>query len=429
MKRINIVFVILLVFSGIFTFQSCKEEEGTITSFGAFTQPVLVAPANGTFINLAGTTVDLKWSSTDAEGDPQKWDIYFGTSDDPGLVKTGHNSQTYTVTVAIGTEYFWRVVGTDANGIPTRSETWSFEIVDPNAPIDVTLSWATDALKQLGLDLDPRDAANLRLLIRKEDLTSVKTVNTTDFEVYSVFNTLADGKYYIATDLFGTVDAGDFNMPLTLDLELNLYQRGVMDETIPFNQVMTNEYACSSYRVYLGYIVKTGSTYVFTKEVTKPVSPYSAIWYGTDNADFLYDSEVETYMGCSLQIKGLSYGWMSDYWGEVIFKGGTANITIDPATGDVTIPNQFYCRTRWLGAVQLDYYIEGTGTYDATGQYPIMTITYDLIQNGVSMASQDPASDPAFVAHLTQDPNGLKGGKGAAVIKFTRPLVKPAERK
>jgi hypothetical protein len=424
MKRRNLIFVMLLVLSGLFTMQSCKEDVTSFTEYGAFTIPTLVAPANGVFLTVTGTTVDLKWESSDADGDAQKWDVYFGTGDDPARVQTGYTSQTYTATVAKGTKYNWRVIGTDANGIITRSPVWSFEVVDPAAPLKMKMTWTTNALEAVGLDLDPLLAANLRLLIRKADKTAQSTVNTGLFEEFNTWNTLADGKYYIATDISTTVDAGDFNSPIDINIDLSFIQRGVQNQSVSFPAVMTNKFVCSTYRVYLGYLVKAGTTYTFTKEVTYPLSAFSAIWYGLDNTDFEYDSEVETYQGCSLQIKGLSFGWMSDYWGEVIVKGGSASITINSTTGVVTIPNQFYCRTKWNGAVQPDYYIEGTGTYDATGQFPKMTITYDLIQNGVSMASMDALSDPAFVATLTQDPAGLKGAK--KLVHFNTPAVKPA---
>lgn len=422
MKKQILFFVMLLVLGGLMTVQSCKEEEGVLTTYGAFTRPVLVAPANDVFIDVTGTTVDLTWSSTDADGDPQKWDIYFGDSDDPDLVESNYTTQTYTATVAKGVEYFWRVVGTDANGVPTRSETWSFKVIDPAAPLDVTMDWSTNVLDVIGMTVDPLTVANLRLKIRKSDLSALSTVNTAEFETYSFLSTLADGKYYIATDLTATIDAGDFNAPIDLDINLTFNQLGTVEKELSFPAVMTNRFACSTYTVYLASVVKAGNTYTIEPYITYPQSTYSAVWYGTDNTDFEYESEVETYMGCSLQIQGLSYGWMSDYWGEVIVKGGFANITI--SGGIVTIPNQFYCRTKWNGAVQPDYYIEGTGTYDASGPVPVMTITYDLIQNGVSMASQSSNSDPAFVAHLTQDPAGLKGGKGT-----TRPIIEPAKRK
>ena len=424
MKRKNLIFVMLLALSALYTMQSCKKESTVaFTEEQAFTIPNLVAPTQG-FLDLTGTTVDLKWESTNAASAPNKFNVYFGTGDDPALYQSNVTATTLNVPVLPGIKYNWKIVAIDANGLTQTGPIWSFETVDPNAGLDMTMTWTTGALAAIGLDLAPTAAVDLRLLIRKADKTALTTINTTGFEEYANWNTLPDGKYYIATDIFATVDAGDFNSPIPISINLNFKQRGIQSETDFFTNVMTNQFVCSSYRVYLGYVVKAGSTYTFTKEVTYPVSAFSGTWYGLDSKDFKYDSEVVTYQGCSLQIKGLAFGWMSDFWGEVIFKGGTANITINAGTGVVTIANQFYCRTRYNGAVQPDYFIQGTGTYDATGAFPKMTITYDLLQNGVSMASQDPKSTPKFVATLTLDPAGLK--RLGNTVHFTTPAVKPA---
>lgn len=430
MKRKILFFVMMISLAGLFTMQSCKKDTAVPPKvYGSFTDPVILAPANGDFVSVTGTTIDLKWESTDSEGDPQAWDVYFGTASNPPLVKSGYTSETYNVTVAKGNEYFWRVECKDANGVITRSSTWSFEVVDPAAAMTMDLTWESNALDVIGMEVDPLKVADLRLRILMSDKTTaaVKAINTTGYETYSGLDTLADGKYYIAVDLTSTIDAGDFNAPIDISIDLAFSQRGVQNVTYNFPAVMTNEFVCSAFRVYLGYVTKTGTSYTFTKEVSKPVSALSAVWYGLDNTGFEYDSQVETYMGCSLQVKGLSYEWMSAYWDEVIIKGGSASITINTTTGVVTIPNQFYCRTKYKGVVQTDYYIQGTGTYDASGAFPKMNITYDLIQGGVSMAAQDPLSDPLFVATLTKDPAGVKGAT-KSVKQFTRPVVKPAER-
>lgn len=432
MKK-HLIFTITLLIFTLLTISSCKKEaQDPFTEHFAFTVPTVEAPGNGQFVNLTGgNTVVLKWKSENGGGDPEKWDVYFGTTANPPLVKEGNSSESYTVTVEKGTKYYWHVEATNSQGIPTRGDLWDFEVVDPAAPLSMDMTWTTNSLDKIGMEIDPLLVANLRLRILKADKTAaVPAINTTDFETYSGFNTLPDGKYYIATDLTSTIDAGDFNNPIDISIDLQFTQRGVMDETFSFPQVMTNQFVCSTYRVYLGYIVKTGTSYVFTKEVTKPVSPYSAVWFGLDNTtDFDYASQVETYMGCSLQIKGLSFEWMSDFWGEVIIKGGSASITIDPNTGAVTIPNQFYCRTKYKGVVQPDYYIEGTGTYDASGAFPTMTITYDLLQNGVSMADQDGGADPKFTAVLTLEPPAASKSMALKTIKMlTRPAIKPAQK-
>ena len=418
----------LLVLSALYTLQSCKKESPVgFTEQEAFTIPTLVAPTQG-FLDLTGTTVDLQWASTNAAGAPNKFTVYFGTGDDPALYQSNVTATTLTVPVVVGTKYNWKIVAADANGKTQVSPIWSFEVVDPNAILDLNMTWSTDAKAVIGLDVDPLKAVDLRLLIRKADKTSQATVNTIGgFQEYKKWNTLPDGKYYIAIDVYSTIDAGDFNSPIDISIDLTFKQRGTMNDVESFANVMTNQFVCTAYRVYLGYLVKAGSTYTFTKEVTYPVSVYSGTWFGVDKGDTDYDSQVVTYQGCSLQIKGLIYGWMSDFWGEVIVKGGSASITIDPVAGTVNIPLQYYCTTKYNGAVQPTYSIQGSGTYDASGAYPKMTIKYTLIQAGVDlgqwMMDNDYMATNKFEADLTLDPAGLKSlGK---TLHLITPAVKP----
>lgn len=422
MKRKIIFFITLLAIVGLATIQSCKKEAVVQpVEKAAFTEPVILAPTNGSFVDITGTTVDLKWESTNADGVAPKWDVYFGEDADPALFKAGQTTESITVPVAVGKEYFWRVDITDANGVTTSSPIWSFEVVDPAAALIMDLSWTSNAVDAIGMKVDPLQVANLRLRILKADLSAAVTaINTTGFETFDKFNTLADGKYFIAVDLTSTIDAGDFNAPVDLNLQLDFTQRGVLEETFAFPQVMTNEFVCAAYRVYLGYVTKTGTTYKFTSEVTKPKSVYSGVWLGVDSADVAYKSEVKTYQGCSLQIKGLVNGWMSTFWGETIVKGGSANITINPTTGVVTIADQYYCTTKYNGAVQPLYNIVGTGTYDATGTYPKMTIHYTVKQGTDDWAQwmfdNGYMATNKFIAILTLDPAGLpKTGKSFSI--------------
>ena len=132
MKRKNIILVMLLVLSGLFTMQSCvKEDSTTFTVHNAFTDPVVTAPLDASTIDVTGTTTDLKWVSTNASGDAVKADVYFGTSSTPTLYKSGLTAETLTVPVAKAQTYYWKVVMTDANGITSTSPVWSFTIYDP----------------------------------------------------------------------------------------------------------------------------------------------------------------------------------------------------------------------------------------------------------------------------------------------------------
>lgn len=399
----------MLGLTGLVTMQSCtKEGSGSYTAYSSFTTPAIVAPANGNYLTVTGTTVELKWESTSADGDAQNWDVYFGDVASPPLVKKGHTAQTYTVTVQKGVEYFWHVIGWDANGIPARSETWSFTVIDPASDMIVDMSWATDVATVIGLDLAPEDAVDMRLLItKKSDGSIVGESDGSSFESYADFNTLPDGEYLVAADIYATIDAGDFNKPINIDITLAFNQAGIVDQTIDYPKVMTNANACSLYRTNLATVKKTGTSYTITKAVSY-VAPGVVTWKGTD-AD--YPSQVTTTESCAgKSMKGLGFGWMLDWWGEKIVSGGTLTYTTTATT--ITIPLQKYCKTTYNGAPQPEYSIQGTGTIDNTGTYPVYTIRYDFIQAGSSIAeiSMDYGwPTPYFEAVITTNPAGKKG--------------------
>ena len=408
MKR-NILFIVMILgLTGLVMMQSCtKEGSGSYKEYSSFTTPIILAPANGDYLTVTGTTVELKWESASADGDAQMWDIYFGDAATPPLVKEGNTSQTYTVTVEKGVEYFWNVVGWDANGIPARSETWSFTVVDPASDLTIDMSWATDVLAEIGLDLAPEEAVDMRLLIvKKSDGTVVAEEDGAAFETYTAFNTLPDGEYLVSADIYATINAGDFNKPINIDITLAFNQPGVIDQTIDYPKVMTNANACDLYRTNLATVKKTGTSYIITETVSY-VAPSVVTWKGTD-AD--YPSEVTTTESCAgKSMTGLGFGWMLDWWGEIIISGGT--LTYETTATTITIPLQKYCKTTYNGVAQTEYYIQGTGTIDNSGAYPIYTIRYDYIQGGTSIAgvSMDYGwPTPYFEAVITTNPAGKK---------------------
>ncbi len=400
----------LLVFSGLFVIQSCKKESPVaFTEEEAFTIPTLVAPANG-FINVTGTTVDLKWSSTNAAGDAENWQVYFGPGDDPALIQTGYTQESITVNVTPGAKYNWKVVGTDSHGIHSRSPIWSFEVVDPTAPLDLKMTWTTDVKTVIGLDLAPDAAVNLRLVILKANQVTLAApiVNTNTFEEFAAFNTLADGVYYVATDIASTINAGDFNNVFDISINLSFAQRGTLSYQLPFPTVMTNKFNCSAYKTILAKVTKTGNTYTIAQAVSYIVPPPPAalvgVWHGSD---FGYPSTIVTsIVGGNLLIDGVGTGWISDPagWGEVPQSTIPAEVVVNLCAGTVTIANQKFMTTKYLGAVQPSYYIQGTGTFDLSGAFPVMTLTYDFIQGGTSIASAG-FGVKSFTATLTLDPS------------------------
>ncbi len=131
MKRKYIILVMLLVGFGLFTMQSCTKTSDTVIAVHhAFTVPEAVAPLDGDLVHT-GSTVDLTWTSTNADGAASLNDVYFGTKTTPALFKSGNSGLKITVPVEAGLTYYWNVVMKDANGITTTSPTWSFTIYDP----------------------------------------------------------------------------------------------------------------------------------------------------------------------------------------------------------------------------------------------------------------------------------------------------------
>jgi hypothetical protein len=382
MKRKNIFLVMLLVLAGLFTMQSCnKDDASNAITEQAFTQPEIISPivrADGTVL-FTGSTVNLTWKSVNP-GDPEKWDVYFGTSDNPPLFKAALATQTLTVPVVDGQHYYWKVVVVDANGLATTSPVNSFIAVNGTSQdMLVDLSVTTDVLSAIGLNLTPDKTVDLRLLIlKKSDMSIVSAVDDgAAAESYDGFGELADGEYVLGVDIFSTINAGDFNKAVSLNLSLHFDQLGMINQTIDFPKVMTNANPCNLYRTYLASVTKAGSKYTISKAVSF-MAPAIVTWTGKDD---VYDSQVTTTESCSGKtMKGLNAGWMLDYWGEIITSGGVISYTVTGTT--INIPLQKFCKTTWKGAAQPEYSIQGTGTIDNSGAKPVYTIKYDLIQSG-----------------------------------------------
>lgn len=132
MKRVKFISAIIpLVFVTLLILQSCKEEEPIPQIYYAFTEPTAVAPLDGATIKITGTTVELKWASTDADGDSPLANVYFGTADTPPLYKSGNTALSLTVPVELGKTYHWSVDMIDANKVMTYGPVWSFTVFEP----------------------------------------------------------------------------------------------------------------------------------------------------------------------------------------------------------------------------------------------------------------------------------------------------------
>ncbi|MFZ4582339.1 MAG: hypothetical protein ACOYM7_06775 [Paludibacter sp.] len=124
MKKILLAIIPLLMVA--ISFNSCTTEEATmIATKNTFSIPEATAPLNHAKI-APTTTTTLKWASKG--GAAVKWDVYFGTSDSPDLLKADHTTQEISVTVAEGKTYYWYVENVDAEGIVTTSPLFTFDV-------------------------------------------------------------------------------------------------------------------------------------------------------------------------------------------------------------------------------------------------------------------------------------------------------------
>ena len=116
-------------------------KEGDVWSFTTIakpntppTKPSVLSPANGE--NGVSVTQKLSWTSSDADGDSLKYDVYFGTSATPTLVSSNQEDATYAPTkMSYNTTYYWKVIAIDGKGGITEGDVWSFKTgSEPNTP-------------------------------------------------------------------------------------------------------------------------------------------------------------------------------------------------------------------------------------------------------------------------------------------------------
>ena len=285
--------------------------------------------------------------------------------------------------------------------------TVDFELLNlEDGDLNVGLSWATDALTSVSIDLAPTDAVDLRFLIFHAD-TLYGTADGSGFESYIIPAGAPDGEYLLATDIYSTVNAGDFNNNITLDLNLEYNQAGKINGSQQaFPAVMTNEFSCDLFRTNLATVTKSGTAYDIQKAIsyTKPDDGvFAGTWDGTDAVN--YPSEVESQLdGATLTITGLGFGWMLDFWGETVLENNFVNMNVNWCEGKLSIPEQDYIVTLYNG-VEYPYTIVGSGEFDNSGPTPGFIVRYDMIQEGFSTAGwmfdSGNSTTPFFEAFIT----------------------------
>jgi len=97
-----------------------------VSNYAPFTS-VLLTPENNS--QLSSVSVNLTWDSGDANvNDTLTYEVFFGEDTNPSLVDDTLTSKSYTVSVASGKTYFWKVDVKDQNGAKSIGQVWRFTV-------------------------------------------------------------------------------------------------------------------------------------------------------------------------------------------------------------------------------------------------------------------------------------------------------------
>lgn len=406
----------------------------TITVTPLFTSPASLVEQDSTFeytVTLSEVQlVDVKLKVAQVGGTASASDysmteeIYInaGSTSAKGKIKILPDAdieETETLTIQVGDKEVANAVFTPVTFEFTISNTTSDEL-------SIDMTWTTDVADVIGLDLAPTEVVDLRLILVDKDGAIVKVADGAGFENLALSG-LANGNYTVGADIYSTINAGDFNEIVTLDISLELNQSGIINaEGYSFKGVMTNEFSCDSYRTYFGTLNVSGSTYAFTEDVSYYVPDPTTLagdWNGDDAG---YPSQVLTQVDGDLQVIGLNFGWILDFWGETVIDSSYVDVIVNWCAGEISIEEQNYMVTLYDGK-EYPYTIAGSGTFDISGDYPTMEIVYEVFQDGFSPSQwcfENGYMDaPKFVATLTLDPAGkkvvgMKTNFNAEMLKF-----------
>jgi hypothetical protein len=96
------------------------------------------SPTNGATNVLL--TATLGWTAVDPDGDPVKFDVYFGTASSPPKVMSNQSALSYNPgTLTYNTNYNWKIVAWDNHSASTKGPLWHFTTKQA-PPIKVIIS-------------------------------------------------------------------------------------------------------------------------------------------------------------------------------------------------------------------------------------------------------------------------------------------------
>jgi len=449
-NKYYISFVVTLIAVAIASIVGCDDEDFTGYSTVKVKSPsITVTPGFSSPVTLIEN--DQKYEFTVTLSEAQVADIHLTVKQIEGTASAADYELTGTVVIPAGSLSGKGSVKILSDDVIEEQETLKIQIGDQTtanaaltpATIDfvinnltaddlsLSFSWAASSptTDDTGTPIDPTALADLRLLITDSPYTTILDgADGASFETYTLSGGIDDGEYLVVADFYTAMESPIRDLDLTLGYE----QLGKIDPAeMNFAAALNTATACPVNYFVMAKIIKSGPNYTI-EEVGAPAQyPFTGVWLGTDS-EFEYPSELVTRMNCDseLEFSGLCFGWMVDFWGEEVVGEEWPVMIIDEAAGTVEIPFQPYITTLYDGA-EYPYSIQGSGTIDDSGEYPALTITYVLDQEGFDPSGwcyeNGYMENADFTAVVTLDPAGLKSGtvKSASVVN-RKLLVKPS---
>ncbi|WP_372755462.1 hypothetical protein [Mariniflexile sp.] len=405
-KNYKNIFSCLLALTISIIVVSCDQEENTGYSSLVPTAPNLTVTTTVSNLNLIeddssyGFTatlstvqmVDVKLHVNQIAGDATLGEDY--TVDSELVIRAGSLSATGKITIlsddiAEETETVKIQIGDDttANASITPA-TMEFTILNyTEGDLAINLEWAiaTTTTDNSGVEIEPTDFADMRLLISSsEDVVGdIDEADGAGFEGLVLPSTTPDGTYYVMADFFDV----DTSLSRDMNLDINFNQTGVIsNEMMAFPNAINSTEFCTYVSTYyiMAEIVKSGSTYTINRvgeKKSKIVADINAsIFIGTATA--VEDEWADYSPGDTtelLPVLGDPYSFIIDTPSYMtwIANNDTAYmvVTIDPLTLNVTVQANTWFDYGQPGGGGDEY---GTGTVNPCTGEITLSITYDL---------------------------------------------------
>ena len=274
------------------------------------TQPNLTNPENNSYTN---TTITMNWStSTDVDGDPINYSIYFSNSSPPTYNSSTLNNYTTCTNLTEGETYYWYIIANDGTDNSTVSEINQFTI-DSSAPIVTIVNSSfntSDSTPSITFNYTDALSINATCVLYFNDVavnTNSSTINNTN-TLLTPNSTQIDGSYIVyvnCTDLAGNENKSD---------EINVAIGPILTIINPKNQPYLNAFTQIN-----------GTTTNVTSAGIDIVSLYiyNGSHYYNESAGAFNSSDI---IWLTANLSGLNWNYTSPNWTEGIIYNVTVRV-------------------------------------------------------------------------------------------------------